>query len=143
MVNEGVSIIKSLYFRLKPISILLLLVYVLLGTSQNSKSQIKEAILYKKAPSTHESAYAKAHSSKSKSGEAYGGVVISMRGHNPENNWMKEPQYPYTIKNGDSLWSIAQSFYGDGRKSQLIIADNSMELGSVLVPGDKLVLKPH
>ncbi len=34
-----------------------------------------------------------------------------------------EPRF-YTIKDGDSLWSIAQEFYGDGNKYKAIVEAN-------------------
>ena len=48
----------------------------------------------------------------------------------------------YTVKNGDSLWSIAERFYGRGDKYKIIYADNADNLKSTLIHiGDKLKIR--
>jgi len=49
----------------------------------------------------------------------------------------------YTVKAGDSLWKIAQQFYGNGAQFPKIIAGNSDRLKdekSVIHPGDVLII---
>ena len=49
----------------------------------------------------------------------------------------------YTVKAGDSLWKIAQQFYGNGVQYPKIIAGNPGRLKddkSVIHPGDTLVI---
>ena len=48
----------------------------------------------------------------------------------------------YTVKKGDSLWSIAERFYGRGDKYKIIYADNADNLKSTLIHiGDKLKIR--
>ena len=48
----------------------------------------------------------------------------------------------YTVKEGDSLWSIAERFYGRGDKYKIIYADNADNLKSTLIHiGDKLKIR--
>ena len=49
----------------------------------------------------------------------------------------------YTVKAGDSLWKIAQQFYGNGAQYPKIIAGNPGRLKdekTVIHPGDELVI---
>ena len=51
----------------------------------------------------------------------------------------------YTVVAGDSLWRIAEKFYGNGSKYPKIIAGNPGKLKdekSVIHPGDKLTIPP-
>lgn len=51
----------------------------------------------------------------------------------------------YTVVAGDSLWRIAEKFYGNGSKYPKIIAGNPGKLKdekSVIHPGDELVIPP-
>ena len=48
----------------------------------------------------------------------------------------------YTVKKGDSLWCIAERFYGRGDKYKIIYADNADNLKSTLIHiGDKLKIR--
>ena len=48
----------------------------------------------------------------------------------------------YTVKEGDSLWCIAERFYGRGDKYKIIYADNVDNLKSTLIHiGDKLKIR--
>ena len=48
----------------------------------------------------------------------------------------------YTVKEGDSLWCIAERFYGRGDKYKIIYADNADNLKSTLIHiGDKLKIR--
>ena len=48
----------------------------------------------------------------------------------------------YTVKKGDSLWCIAERFYGRGDKYKIIYADNADNLKSNLIHiGDKLKIR--
>jgi LysM repeat protein len=51
------------------------------------------------------------------------------------------PTIRYTVKPGDTLWSIAASRYaGDPRDAIYRIAQRNHLAGSVIVPGQRLVL---
>jgi len=49
-----------------------------------------------------------------------------------------ESEYFYEVKAGDSLWSIAQTIYGDGFKYQEIADNNLIKNPSAIEPGMKL-----
>lgn len=50
-----------------------------------------------------------------------------------------EPEYvEYTIQAGDSLWSIAQDFYGSGKSYVALAAYNEMATSDYIHPGDVL-----
>ena len=46
----------------------------------------------------------------------------------------------YTVKKGDSLWCIAERFYGRGDKYKIIYADNNLK-STVIHIGDKLKIR--
>ena len=46
----------------------------------------------------------------------------------------------YTVKAGDSLWKIAQQFYGNGSQYPKIIAGRLQDEKTVIHPGDVLVV---
>lgn len=53
------------------------------------------------------------------------------------------PKREYTVKAGDSLWKIAQNYYGNGAEFHKIIAGNPGKLKdekSVIHPGDVLTI---
>jgi len=51
------------------------------------------------------------------------------------------PTMRYTIKPGDTLWSIAAVHYaGDPRDAIYLIAQRNHIAGSVIVPGERIVL---
>lgn len=50
------------------------------------------------------------------------------------------PQRTYKVQNGDSLWSIAQIFYGDGTKDQLIAQANHLQSPYVIQVGQILII---
>lgn len=54
----------------------------------------------------------------------------------PASEWPKE----YTTKAGDSLWSIAAKFYGDGSKYTLIASANRIKNANVIGVGVKLTI---
>ena len=50
-----------------------------------------------------------------------------------------EPEYiEYTVQAGDSLWSIAQDFYGSGKNYVALAAYNEMATSDYIHPGDVL-----
>lgn len=56
---------------------------------------------------------------------------------------LTEPQ-SYTVQKGDTLWKIADKFYGDGRKWSLIAEANTAVLGNPnkLKPGTVVTIPP-
>lgn len=60
-----------------------------------------------------------------------------------DNNNTDNTEYiEYTVKKGDSLWYIAERFYGRGDKYKIIYADNADNLKSTLIHiGDKLKIR--
>lgn len=50
------------------------------------------------------------------------------------------PQRTYKVQSGDSLWSIAQNFYGDGTKDQLIAQANHLQSPYVLQVAQILII---
>ena len=46
----------------------------------------------------------------------------------------------YTVQRGDTLWHIAQKFYGDGKKYRLIIQANNITDPGTLAVGRKLII---
>ena len=55
-----------------------------------------------------------------------------------------DQQVYYTIKEGDTLWSIAKKHYGNGAKWELILEANKDTIGSkdAIQPGWKIILPP-
>lgn len=53
-----------------------------------------------------------------------------------------EPEYvEYTVQAGDSLWSIAQDFYGSGKSYVALAAYNEMATSDYIHPGDVLKIQ--
>lgn len=56
------------------------------------------------------------------------------------NNTDNTEYIEYTVKNGDSLWYIAERFYGRGDKYNIIVDDNNL-LSTIIRVGDKLKIR--
>ncbi len=50
------------------------------------------------------------------------------------------PPQTYVVKSGDTLWDIAQRFYGNPNKYRLIAAANNLTNPHVITPGQKLAI---
>lgn len=69
------------------------------------------------------------------------GVSIASSTDRPSDD--KTSSKTYTVKKGDSLWSIAKSHYGNGSDSQKIYEANKSVIGKnkdLILPGQKLVI---
>lgn len=49
-------------------------------------------------------------------------------------------QQPYIVKDGDTLWSIAQQFYGDGSQYRKIATANNIVNPDQIISGQQLVI---
>lgn len=52
----------------------------------------------------------------------------------------QEPERIYTVEEGDSLWKIAEKFYGDGTKYAVIASRNQIEQPELIYPGSSLII---
>lgn len=59
-------------------------------------------------------------------------------------NVSQRPAQTYTVQSGDSLWAIAQKFYGDGNQWQRIYQANSsvVKNPNLIFPGQTLIIPP-
>lgn len=46
----------------------------------------------------------------------------------------------YTVESGDTLWAIAERFYGDGSKYQVIAAASGVSNPDLIQPGQVLTI---
>lgn len=62
-----------------------------------------------------------------------------VNGENVEED--NEPSYDtYVVEDGDSLWGIAEKFYGDGARYQEIADANSLDDSNLIYPGGTLII---
>lgn len=47
----------------------------------------------------------------------------------------------YAVRRGDTLWAIAERYYGDGNMYKKIAEDNGIENPNLIYPGQRLVIK--
>lgn len=52
----------------------------------------------------------------------------------------KKVDKSYTVKKGDTLWSIAKTFYGDGSKYKKIAEHNNIKNPNIISVGQKIKL---
>ena len=51
-----------------------------------------------------------------------------------------EPARTYTVVSGDTLWAIAERFYGDGNKYQVIADASGVPNPDLIYPGQVLTI---
>ena len=64
--------------------------------------------------------------------------------HHAEEAAHEEPEAPaartYTVESGDTLWAIAEQFYGDGNKYQIIADASGISNPDLIQPGQVLTI---
>lgn len=79
-------------------------------------------------------------------GAGAGGMIMppSNEGANAAPGQFKEgsENIPYVVRKGDTLWGIAQRFYGDPMKFQGIAQVNSLENPDMIMPGQVIYVPP-
>ena len=58
----------------------------------------------------------------------------------PEPEPEPEPARTYTVESGDTLWAIAEQFYGDGSKYQIIADASGISNPDLIQPGQVLTI---
>lgn len=58
----------------------------------------------------------------------------------PEPEPAPEPARTYTVESGDTLWAIAEQFYGDGSKYQIIADASGISNPDLIQPGQVLTI---
>ena len=51
-----------------------------------------------------------------------------------------QPEREYVVESGDSLWAIAERFYGDGSKYTVIASRNNIENPELIYAGHRLII---
>lgn len=54
---------------------------------------------------------------------------------------VSETGFIYTVRNGDSFWSISKKLYGTGSRYKEIAETNNLDINAVLRIGDELIVK--
>ncbi|HSX39051.1 MAG TPA: glycosyltransferase family 2 protein [Candidatus Saccharimonadales bacterium] len=122
MQKDGTSLLKAVLVRTKPLIVSVLLLVLLVGTAFVSEPNVKEAILYKDTLRMPIKYVQNKMAIPSVTADAQSDLVVK-----------------YTVKDGDTLWSISQEFYGDGSAWEKI-AETNMLSGVKVKPGQELII---